>query len=98
MEWKFYGKNKCLDISAVATIDILFKLGWQKNAVLLADDIYKMADEFLEHYYNRAEFKSTDGQMYLFVLRQLYNIGIANNQTEIVDKCAEKINFYYWSL
>ena len=94
---KLYGKNKCLDISTVDTIDIMFKLGWHENAILLAEELYKNADKFLEYYYGRPEFKSTNGQIHLYVLRQLYNLGIRYDQPELVDKCAEKINFYYSS-
>ena len=91
----FIKENIRLDFSALATVDLLYRHHQIQQANTLAEALYQEADEFLSYYSGNMPSQGQQIQIQLFVLRRLFELANANQQSDLAAKCADKFEEYY---
>jgi MFS family permease len=87
-------KNISLDVSTLSTIDLLFKTGQPGQAQHLADSLFDQSSKMLAYLNDKQNINAESGQMHLFIVRQLYNIGIQNGRMDFAEECSSTFNDY----
>jgi len=91
----FVKKNIDHDASLVTTTDLLSRIGKAEDATNLANVLINRADEMLQYLKDNNEIDTINAQIQLFILRQLYDVAIRNEQPEIAKRCSHKYNEFY---
>lgn len=88
-------KNIDIDVSIVSTINILFRLKEENKAIYLAERVFLETDQQLQYLKSQNVINSRQGQIQLFILRQLAEMGTRFGQKDLAEKCTIKFNEYY---
>ncbi len=86
--------NINLDISTVSTIGLLFRAGKSDQANQLANRMFYQADSILNFLDKKKDIGSTEGQIQLFIVNQLYVLSEKYGYFKLADKCRDKLALY----
>ena len=90
----FQGKNIDLDITAVSTISVLFRLGEHVKANILAERLLEKCENLLGYYQGLKQLNTRDGQLQLYTLQQLHEVCRINGNKTLAARCSSKLNNY----
>lgn len=82
------------DATLLSTIELLTTIGEGEKAQIIAERLFTKANQHLFYLKNRHEVNSSQGQLQLFILRQLGAISASFNDDDFSIRCSEKVLEY----